>query len=176
MANTIIVARTRGRHIEGRHLQPRGAACLKFLRLPQSLSKSMPRVFHDGHRLMCWRQGARSQVASPSPDVASKRGVTDPRGVWGGTPMTSPGVTGMGHQNVASLAHAASGSHAASPDVASNRVVRCHRPMRHRRMWRQYVASGGLGLPASVVKTCLQSSGDMCTPQATPLKHRTGTL
>ena len=79
---------------------------------------------------------------------------------------------GTWHQNVASLAHMVSEnseSHMASPDVASKRGVRRHRCTRHRKTWRQCAASRGPGLSASVFKTCLQSSGDMCSPTGDPL-------
>ena len=58
--------------------------------------------------------------------------------------------------------------HLASQDVASERRVRRHRPTWHRWTLRQYVASGGPGLPARVFKMCLRSSGDMCVPTGDP--------
>ena len=52
--------------------------------------------------------------------------------------------------------------------MASERHVRRHRPTWRRRTWRQYVASGSPGFPARVLKMCLPSSGDMCTPTGDP--------
>ena len=49
------------------------------------------------------------------------------------------------------------------------RGVRRHRPTRRRNTWHQYLASGDAGLPVRVFNICLQSSGDMCTLQATTL-------
>ena len=103
---------------------------------------------------------------SVSPDVASKRGVTCPRGVRKAAIVASPdvgficprcGVTWregaswhrqLWRQNVASLAHLASGSQVAPPDVAPKRGVTCPRGVREIQgarwrfqMWRQNVAS-----------------------------------
>ena len=68
--------------------------------------------------------------------------------------------------NVASLAHLVSESHMASLDVASKCGVRCHRPTRRRRTWRQYVASGGPGLPA---RKRVFSHRAICAPQLAPV-------
>ena len=110
-----------------------------------------------GHGVkMCrhlWRQGARwrcrtwrpnvaslAHVASGSqvawPDVASRRGVTCPRGVREPGGVAGRGVKTWRHlltqhqQNVASLAHVASGSQVAWPDVASKCGVTCLRGVR----------------------------------------------
>ena len=130
-------------------------------------------------------------------DVASKRGVTCPRGVrepgdvarcgvktwrhlptWRRCSRTSVHGSGfmwccqMWRQNVASLAHVASGSHVASPDVASECGVRTWRQAPWTCVASQDVASirgvRSPGLPARVFRMCLQSSGDMCTPTGDP--------
>ena len=90
-----------------------------------------------------------------SPNVASKRGVTCSRGV------RQPWGRQMWHQNVASLAHAASGSQVALPEVAS--VAR--------------VASGSFGVARCGIKawrhllTCCREPGHVVgiVPRFTPM-------
>ena len=116
------------------------------------------------------KRGVTSYVASgsqvASPDVAPKRFFTVPRSA-GAVPRFTPWLH-MASQDVASeCGFARSVSIREPPDAASKRGVRRrHRPTRRRRTWRQYAASGGPGLLASVLKTW--SSGDMCTPTEIP--------
>ena len=155
----------------------RGVTCSRAVLEPAGIARCGIKTCRQGARWRCqmWRQNvaSRSRVASPdvafkmwrhvaSPDVASKCGVTCPRGV-----RQPGGVAGVG-TGFAPMA---------SPGVRAWRRLLTWRQRAtwRRRTWRQNVASGvntwrpgGPSLSAGVFKTCLELSGDMCTPTGDP--------
>ena len=101
------------------------------------------------------------------PDVASKRGhVASISQVWRHLPTWRQGARWRRRtwrQNVASLAHVASGSQVAWPDVASKCGVTARQV---RRTWRQNVAS--LAYVASGSQVASQDVASKCGSLATP--------
>ena len=110
------------------------------------------------------RRKCRTCVALPK----VQRGVQ----TWRPLPTWRQGARWRGRtwrQNVASLAHMASGSHVAPPDVASKLGVRRHRSTWRHRTWRQNVASRSQA-SRHVSSKCVFSRRTICAPpQATTL-------